>query len=77
MSVAEGAAALLELGQQLLHKAPGGEGAEQPTVCLALVPPLLAAGIVIARAFGRRIRLPAACPFGEASRRTGEAPATL
>ena len=65
MSVAEAAAALLELGQQLLHKAPGGEGAEQPTVCLALVPPLLAAGIVITRAFSRRMGLAPDPSFGK------------
>ena len=55
--MAEVAAALLALGQQVLQQQPSGE---QPTVCFAMIPLLLPAAVVIVRGAGRRLRRPAA-----------------
>jgi len=51
--VAEAAAALLGLGQQVLQQQGGPD---EPTVCFALVPLLVPAAIIVALSVGRRIR---------------------
>ena len=52
--MAEAAAALLALGQQVLQQERGG--GEQPTVCFAAVPLLIPAAVIMARALNRRLR---------------------
>jgi hypothetical protein len=56
--VAEAAAALFALGQQLWQQQQGGGGGEQPTVCFAALPLLLPATVIFARAAHRRLRRP-------------------
>ena len=51
--MAEAAAALLGLGQQVLQQQGGPD---EPTVCFALVPLLVPAAIIVALSVGRRIR---------------------
>jgi hypothetical protein len=50
--VAEAAAALLEIGQQVMQQ----QGPDEPTVCFALVPLLVPAVVIVALALGRRVR---------------------
>jgi hypothetical protein len=54
--VAEAAAALLAWGQQLLQQQQGSGGAEQPTVCFAVVPLLIPAVVLMARSLRRQVR---------------------
>jgi hypothetical protein len=51
--VAEAAATLLTIGQQVLQQQQGGE---QPTVCFAAVPLLVPAAVIFGRALTRRMR---------------------
>ena len=51
--MAEAAAALLGLGQQVLQQQGGPD---EPTVCFALVPLLVPAAVIFALSVGRRIR---------------------
>ena len=50
--MAEAAAALLGIGQQVMQQ----QGPDEPTVCFALVPLLVPAVMIVAFALGRRIR---------------------
>jgi len=51
--VAEAAAALLGLGQQVMQQQGGPD---EPTVCFAIVPLLVPAVVIVALSVGRRIR---------------------
>ena len=51
--MAEAAATLLTIGQQVLQQQQGGE---QPTVCFAAVPLLIPAAVIVARSLTRRLR---------------------
>ncbi len=51
--MAEAAATLLTIGQQVLQQQQGGE---QPTVCFAAVPLLVPAAVIFGRALTRRMR---------------------
>ena len=50
--MAEAAAALLGLGQQVMQQ----QGPDEPTVCFALVPLLVPAVVIVALSVGRRVR---------------------
>ena len=50
--MAEAAAALLGLGQQVMQQ----QGPDEPTVCFALVPLLVPAVVIVALSIGRRVR---------------------